>query len=191
MTRFALVLPALALLGGCISFGGKPPKLLMTMTTSAGPAAGASRTASDTNTILILTPTAASTLATTRVPVYDGVALAYIADAAWNETPNRALQRLISETVSARTGRVVLDPRQFTANPALRLSGQLQRFGIDPSAMQAVAVFDAQVARGGGTIEVRRFEARSPIAGVDGASVGPALNRAANDLAGQVADWVK
>jgi cholesterol transport system auxiliary component len=189
MIRLACVLPVLVLLGGCVSFGPKPAKVLMTMSTTAGPAAGATRTASDANTILVLNPTATAAIQTTRVPVYDGTALAYVKDIAWNEPPNRAMQRMLSETISARAGRVVLDPRQFSASPALRLSGQLQRFGVDPFAMQVVAILDAQLSRGG-TVEVRRFEARAPLTAIEGAAVGTALNRAANDLAGQVADWV-
>jgi cholesterol transport system auxiliary component len=85
----------------------------------------------------------------------------------------------------------VLDPRQFGANPALRLSGQVQRFGIDPVAMQAVITFDAQLSRDAGKVETRRFEARAPIAAIDAPQAGTALNRAANDLAAQVAEWVK
>ncbi|UVO54760.1 ABC-type transport auxiliary lipoprotein family protein [Sphingomonas sp. SUN039] len=181
----------LLLLGGCVSFGGKPPKMLMTLTTSATVPTDAVRQASAENTVLILTPTANAAVQTVRIPVYDGTALAYVADGAWNEPPVRAIQRLLSETVTARTAKIVLDPRQFGASPAMRLSGQLQRFGIDPNAMQAVATFDAQLSREGGRVETRRFEARAPLAAVDAAQAGTALNRAANDLAMQVADWVK
>ena len=39
-------------------------------------------------------------------------------------------------------------------------------------------------------METRRFEAGIPGIAADRESVGPALNRAANDVAVQVADWV-
>lgn len=182
---------ALLALGGCVSFGGKPPKTLMTLTTAAVVPTESVRQASSENTVLILTPTASAAVSTMRIPVYDGTTLSYVADGAWNEPPARAIQRLLSETVMARTAKVVLDPRQFGANPAMRLSGQLQRFGIDPGAMQAVITFDAQLSREAGRVETRRFEAKAPVGAIDAAQSGTALNRAANDLAAQVADWVK
>ena len=192
MNRFAWALPPLLALTGCISFGPKTPKTLLTLTTSAAVPVGATRAATATNTILVLTPTAPVSIATVRIPVYDGATeLSYVVSTAWNEPPAHALQRLLSETIPVRTGRIVLDPRQVIGDPAMRLSGQLQRFGVDPQAMQAVAVFDAQVARPGGTVEVRRFEARAPLGAVEGQASGVALNAAANDLAAQIADWVK
>ncbi len=187
-----IALVALLALGGCVSFGGKAPKTLLTLTSAATVPAAVARQATDDNTVLILTPTANAAVATIRIPVYDGASsLSYVADGAWNELPARALQRLLSETVTARTPNVVLDPRQFGTGAAMRLSGQLQRFGVDPGAMQAVVVFDAQLSRAAGKVEVRRFEARSPIGKIDASQSGAALNRAANDLAVQVADWVK
>jgi cholesterol transport system auxiliary component len=196
MTRSPTILPialgAFLVLGGCVSFGPKAPKTLMTLTTSATVPTESVRQASAENTVLILTPTASAAVATVRIPVYDGATmLSYVADGAWNEPPARAIQRLLSETVMARTAKIVLDPRQFGANPAMRLSGQLQRFGVDPNAMQAVIVLDAQLSREAGRVETRRFEARSPVGAIDAAQSGTALNRAANDLATQVADWVK
>jgi len=178
-------------LSGCLSFGPKAPKTLMTLTTSASVPVGTVRQASAENTMLILTPTANAAVTTVRIPVYDGTAISYIANGAWNEPPVRALQRLLSETVTARTTKIVLDPRQFGASPAMRLSGQLQRFGIDPVAMQAVITLDVQLSRDAGRVETRRFEAKAPIAAIDAPQAGAALNRAANDLAAQVADWVK
>lgn len=187
-----IALIALLALGGCVSFGGKPPKTLMILTTSASVPTETVRQASAENTVLILTPTATAAVATVRIPVYDGTTmLSYVADGAWNEPPARAMQRLLSETVTARSTKIVLDPRQYGASPAMRLSGQLQRFGIDPGAMQAVVVFDAQLSRETGKVETRRFAAKAPVGTIDAPQSGAALNRAANDLAAQVADWVK
>lgn len=191
MNKFLILVPAVALIAGCVSFGPKAPKSLLTLTTTSTIPANAVRTATPTNTILILTPTATAAIATTRVPVYDGASnLAYVADSAWNETPARAMQRLISETVTARTAKIVLDPRQFSTSAAMKLSGQLQRFGVDPGAMRVVVVFDAQLSRSADTVETRRFEASAPLSAVEGPAVGAALNVAANDLATQIATWV-
>ncbi|MES2288773.1 MAG: ABC-type transport auxiliary lipoprotein family protein [Pseudomonadota bacterium] len=191
MKKALLLIPAVALLSGCISFGPKAPKSLLTLTTTSAVQAGAVRTATPTNTILILSPTSTAAITTTRIPVYDGASdLSYVADAAWNEAPARGLQRLLSETVTARTNKIVLDPRQFSTGANMKLSGQLQRFGVDPSAMQVVVVFDAQLSRSADTVETRRFEARAPLSAIDGRSAGAALNAAANDLATQIAAWI-
>jgi hypothetical protein len=47
------------------------------------------------------------------------------------EMPSELFARLVSETIAATTGRVVLDPKQFTFDPGQRLTGTLQRFGLD------------------------------------------------------------
>ena len=177
MIRPATISALLVLgLSGCVSFGGKPPKTLMTLTTSAAVPTESVRQASPENTVLILTPTASAAVSTVRIPVYDGTTLSYVADGAWNEPPARAIQRLLSETVMARTAKVVLDPRQFGASPAMRLSGQLQRFGIDPGAMQAVITFDAQLSREAGRVETRRFEAKSPVGAINAPQSGAAMS---------------
>lgn len=191
MKKLLFLLPAVALVSGCVSFGPKAPKSLLTLTTTSTVPANAVRTATPTNTILVLTPTATAAITTTRIPVYDGASdLSYVKDSAWNEAPARAMQRLISETVTARTAKIVLDPRQFSTAASMKLSGQLQRFGVDPRAMQVVVVFDAQLSRSADTVETRRFEARAPLSEVEGHLAGAALNAAANDLAAQIAAWV-
>lgn len=191
MKKLVPLLPLVAL-AGCISIGPKAPKVLLTLATTSMVQPGIDRTATATNTILVLTPTAPVAIATTRIPVYDGgMTLAYVEATAWNEVPAQAMQRVMSETIAARTAHVVLDPRQAIGVPAMRLSGQIQKFGVNPQAMQVVIVFDAQVARRDGRLDARRFEARTPVGAVEGAEVGMALNTAANDLAAQIADWVK
>ena len=65
-----------------------------------------------------------------------------------------------------------------------------ERFGIDASPQQAVVVFDAVVAQGT-DIRTRRFEARVPVSAIEAQAVGTALNQAANQVAAEVADWVK
>jgi cholesterol transport system auxiliary component len=178
-------------LSGCVSFGPKPPKSLLTLTAAKIVAANSTRTAAAGQTITILYPTAPVAITVPRIPVYDGNApLSYVVDAAWNDTPVRLFQHLLSETVAAQTGRIVLDLRQYTLDPGLRISGQLQNFGIDARTMQAVVTYDALIVRAGGKIETRRFEARVPVARIDAASVGAPLNQAANMVAGDVATWI-
>lgn len=189
--RTAIVLSAV-LLGGCISLGPKTPASLLTLTPAIAPAVNATRVASVGNTLLINALSAPQAIATTRVPVYDGASqLAYVKDAVWNDAPTRLFTRLLSDTISARTDKIVLSLRQANLDPGSQLSGQLQNFGIDPATLQAVVTFDATITRGGGQIETRRFEARSPVATIEAVAAGAALNLAANDVATQVADWVR
>jgi cholesterol transport system auxiliary component len=97
--------------------------------------------------------------------------------------------RLVGEIISARTGRVVLDPAQYSQDPGTRLTGQLLRFGLDPNRMEVVLVYEAVVARQAG-VTTNRFEARVPVAEATAVAVAPALNQAANRVADQVAAWV-
>jgi cholesterol transport system auxiliary component len=104
--------------------------------------------------------------------------------------PDRLFRDLVAETVRRTTNRVVLDAGQGTLDPGLIVSGELQRFGYDASTGQAVVRFDGSLSTAGGTrVETRRFEASVPSDGT-GASMGPALNRAANEVAAKVAQWV-
>lgn len=190
--------PLLAVLGavtlsGCFSLGGKPPPFLLTLDADAAPPAGAARTAADASTLTILIPTAPQKLRTQRIPVQqDGASVAYVKDAQWVEAPQRLFQRLVSETVAARTSRVVLDEGQYLTAPGEQLAGQLMEFGVDARTGEAVVVYQAMlVAAGGKTVTQRRFEAREAIGGkVEARPVGEALKTAANKVAGEVADWL-
>lgn len=191
MQRLILTSVAALALSGCVSFGGKPAKTLITLSTTAPVPVDSARVTDGTSTVTVLTPGAPAAIASVRVPVYSGATnLSYIVDVAWNEAPARLMQRVIAETIVAKTRRVVLDPRQYVSDPGMRMSGTLQRFGVDPARMEAVAVFDAQLARAPGQVETRRFEARVPVTAIDAPSVGGPLNAAANDLATQIAAWI-
>lgn len=190
-TKTFLALGAALALSACLSFGSKPPPYLLTLTAAQTVPAATSRTAAASEAVTVVPPTVPQALDTNRVPVTTGdTAIAYVKDAQWVETPNTLFGRLLSETIAARTGRVVLDPRQFTFDPGVRLTGQLQAFGVDSDTMEAVATYDAALARGEGQVETRRFEARVPVAAVGVGTVAPALNEAANRIASDVAAWI-
>ncbi|MGV7121649.1 ABC-type transport auxiliary lipoprotein family protein [Sphingopyxis sp. 550A] len=188
-----LVATAAVTLSGCIGLGGKTPPFLLTLDADAAPTAGTARTASDAATLTILIPTAPQKLRTPRIPVQqDDASVAYVKDAQWVEAPQRLFQRLVSETVAARTSRVVLDEGQYLTAPGEQLAGQLMDFGVDARANEAVVVYQAMlVSAGGKSVTQRRFEAREPIAGkVEAKPVGEALTAAANKVAVEVADWL-
>ena len=188
-----LVVVAAVSLSGCIGLGGKTPPFLLTLDADAAPAAGGARTAAESATLTILIPTAPQKLRTTRIPVQqDGASVTYVKDAQWVEAPQRLFQRLVSETVSASTSRVVLDEGQYLTAPGEQLAGQLMEFGVDARSNEAVVVFQAMlVAAGGKTVTQRRFEVREAIGGkVEAKAVGEALTRAANKVAVEVTGWV-
>lgn len=191
IARIAITAAIAASLAGCVSFGAKPPKALITLTPANTVAAATTRTAAPGQTVTILNPTAPVAIGTTRIPVYAGAGpITYVVNVAWNDVPARLFQRLLSETVAAKTGKIVLDLRQYTMDPGLRISGQLQQFGIDAARNEAVVTYDATVLRDGGRIETRRFESRVPLSAIDAASVGVPLNQAANTVAVEVAAWI-
>jgi cholesterol transport system auxiliary component len=191
MKKTVLALGAALLLSGCFSFGAKPPPTLMTLSPTQAREAGATRTAGEGETITVVPPQTARELQTVRVPVRQSdIAVAYLKNAQWVEQPANLFARLLSETIAATTGRVVLDPRQFTFDPGTRLTGTLQEFGLDATRMEVVARYEAALARRGGGVVMRRFEARVPVGLADAATVSPALNQAANEVATQVASWI-
>ena len=180
-------------LAGCIGLGGKTPPFLLTLDADAAPTSGEARTAAEAATLTILIPTAPQKLRTTRIPVQqDDSSVTYVKDAQWVEAPQRLFQRLVSETVAARTARVVLDEGQYLTAPGEQLAGQLMDFGIDARSNEAVVVYQAMlVSAGGKTVTQRRFEVREPVgAKIEAKPAGEALARAANKVAVDVAGWL-
>lgn len=183
-----------AMLSGCISIGGKPPKVpFMTIRAAEQVKPGDVQTAASGATVTVLFPVVPHELATTRVPVHQGGnAVAYVKDAQWVEAPPRLFARLLGDTISARTGRPVLSYRQSQVDPGATLSGELRSFGVDADTNEAVVIYDALLVENGDAakFQKRRFEARAPLAEVKPELVAEALNKAANQVAIEVSDWV-
>ena len=186
------VLPFAAALAltGCISFGAKPPPSLLTLSPQTPVPVGQPQGGGAPITVAV--PAVPASLAQPRVPVQaTPTSIAYVKDAVWAEPPARLFARLVSDTLTARVGRVVLSPAQSTLDPGAQLGGELRTFGLDATAREAVVTYDATLVRGGSTaVQKRRFEARVPVALIDAPSAATALNQAANQVAGEVSDWV-
>jgi cholesterol transport system auxiliary component len=178
-------------LGGMLGGGGKPPTTLVTLTPEAAEPAQIVRTAAAGQAVTIATPTVGKELGTVRVPVQLTPSdVQYVANLQLVDTPARLFAGLVAETVRRTTNRVVLDTSQTSLDPGLLVSGQLQRFGYDASTGQVVVTYDGSLSTAGGNrVETRRFTATAPADGT-APSVGPALNRAANQVALDVAKWV-
>lgn len=196
LTRTVAPLALAAALGGCslgglLGGGAKTPPTLQTLTSEAPDPGAMTRTAAAGQSLTVAVPTVAKELRTTRVPVQvTPTDVQYVTNLQWVDTPDRLFQRLVAETIRRTTNRVVLDSSATTLDPGLVLSGQLQKFGYDAQTGQVVVEYDGALSTAGGNrVETRRFVARSPSDG-SAASLGPALNRAANEVARQVAGWV-
>ncbi len=181
-------LAALLLLGGCLSFGPKTPPTLFDLTAENPAPAGAGQSGSLASALVVEVPEAPLSLNVTRVPVQvDATNLAYVKKAAWAERPARLFQRLLAETIRAKGSRLVLESEPGTGNSEV-LSGRLLAMGFNAPTNTALVRFDAMRTTRGGQVQVRRFEA-SQGASAEPEVLGPALNRAANDVARQVAEW--
>jgi cholesterol transport system auxiliary component len=178
-------------LGGLLGGGGKPPVSLLTLTPEAAEPAQIARSAVAGQAVTINVPTVPKELSAVRIPVQiSPTDVQYVANLQLVDTPDRLFQGLVAETVRRTTSRVVLDPGQSNLDPGVTVTGQLQRFGYDASTGQVIVTYDASMATAGAArVETRRFTASSPAGGTV-ATVGPALNRAANQVALDVAKWI-
>ena len=188
------VLLALALtmtLPGCLSLGGKPPPTLLTLTAATAIPAGTVTSGDPKTAIMVMEPETDQRLAVVRVPVQvDDTNIAYVKGAAWVERPARLFRALLAETLRSKTNALVLEDSQAAANTGVRVSGRLIDMGYDARTSSVVVRFEAIRSSTGGAVMTKRFESVVPGIQAKPEFIGPALNRAANDVAGQVAVWV-
>ena len=175
MTR-SVVWPAT--LAGCVSLGGaEPPESLLTLTPTSIAPAGAAISAQRGDALALHEPAVPAELDVLRVPVrIDDANLAYLKDAVWVERPAQLFRRLL---------------RDPAARGSLQLRGNLSSFGYDAAQSAVVVRFDATLLGSDGVVEQQRFEVIESGVMAEASSVGPALNRAANDVAMQVAEWLE
>lgn len=178
-------------LGGLLGGGGKAPATLATLTPEAAAPAQIARSATAGQSVTIETPSVPKELSFVRVPVQlTPTNIQYVTNLQLVDTPDRLFQALLEETVRRTTNRVVLAPAQSTLDPGVTISGQLQRFGYDATTGEVTVTYDAAMSNpGDARVQTRRFTASVPADGT-AATVGPALNRAANTVARDVAHWL-
>ena len=181
-------------LSGCLSLGGDPPEKLLTLTPTIAPADGATASAGTgnaANAVSVQPIETPAKLDNNRIPVdISDTEIAYLQDAFWVEKPSRLFRRLLGETMRARGGVLVLDNDDTPLLAAKSLRGSLMEMTYDAPTSSVVVVFDAMRTNEGGTVVTRRFEARESGVLPETASVGPALNRVANQVAGEVSNWM-
>lgn len=178
-------------LTACVSFGAKAPPSLLVLSATNGVQAGATKSGVPADALIVLLPQTARKIDTNRVPVQiDASNIAYLKDALWADKPARMMQMLLMETISAKTGRLVLNEVDAGGKAQQFLSGSLIEFGVDSATMQAVVVYDAVKLVRGQVVEKRRFEAREAVTAIAPGPAGAALNKAANNVAVEMAAWI-
>lgn len=184
----------LVLLGtsACVRIGAKPPEQLLSINTESRLATGTPQSAAAQSALFVELPDVPRTLATQRVAVRATAnSFAYVPKALWADTPARQFQALLGETIAVRTGRLVLDPGQYLAQTNQILHGDLIEFGVDAGSNKAVVTFDASLlGPDGQTVRRQRFSASQPVTEIDGDHVAAPISKAANEVAGQIADWI-
>lgn len=199
--RTAGVAAALALaLSGCVSLGGvEVPDSLLTLSPDAvAPVGSGAQAGGDdmAGAIAVLTPEVPAKLDVLRVPVnVSATEVAYLENAIWIDKPARLFRRVLGETLRARTGEggsrpLVLDSDDTPLRAGTFVRGTLMELSYDAASGDVVVRYNAVRSDAQGGAVTRRFEARESGVMADAASVGPALNRAVNTVAGEVADWV-
>ena len=188
--RMIAAAAAVLALSGCLG-GGKVPAQLLNLTPASAPAAGSAASGSTESALAVVDIDAPRKLDVLRLPVVSGGAsVAYLKDAQWVDKPARLFERLVSDTIRARGKRLVVSNSDLEDTAATRLSGTLLAMDYDAATGGVVVRYDAVLTTPDHKIMSRRFE--SSVAGVTAKPepVAEAMNRAANDVAAQVADWV-
>lgn len=182
---------AVLALGGCVSLGAEPPDQLLNLTAASTAPPGASASGTSETALAVLDIRAPQELDVARIPVrISGSSLAYLKDAQWVERPTRLFARLLSDTIRAKGNRLVVTGSDLQSAAATRLSGTLAAMDYDPAQGAVVVRFDAVLQTGEQQIRTKRFESVIPGVAPEAGPVGEAMNRAANAVAAQVADWV-
>ncbi len=202
-TKHSAAFPALAAMSlaltGCVSIGAgaEPPASLLTLSATTGDTStGEARAATagqETMAIAVLTPETPAKLDIVRVPVnVSDTEVAYLQNAIWVEKPARLFRRLVGETLRERVGAesIVLDTNDTPVLATVFVRGTLLELSYDAQSSSVIARYQGVITSEEGGVFSRRFEAREEGVPADVAFVGPALNRVANEVADDVADWV-
>lgn len=190
--RGAAIALACIALPGCVSLGTKVPEQLLRLTPEASAQVGSQVSGQLADAIVVLDPEADRSLDVLRVPVQvSDSSIAYLKDASWVEKPTRQFRGLLAETIRTQTGALVVEGGDFEVTGKTLVGGRLLRMGYDAPSGAVIVRFDATRRERGDGIVTHRFEAVVNNVKPEAKWVGPAMNQAANDVARQVATWIK
>lgn len=189
---FPIALSFLMITSACVNLGtAEAPPALLVLTAQTNSETKTLVSSNSEDSVVVLLPNVPRRIDTNRIPVQiSDSSIAYIQGAYWSDKPAKLMQELISETITASSGKLVLDVAQSSGLSKNKISGTLSRFGIDKQESAAIVRYDAIKLNGEGKIEKRRFEARRSLSIIDATQAGEALNEAANEVAIAIANWV-
>ena len=117
----------------------------------------------------------------------------YLGGAIWTDKPARLLRALIAERLRGASSNAIVGPGQMDLAPSWKLSGRLIAFqaqaGSGPADRVEIAT-EMMLLRGPSLIASRRFSASAPAISDRPADLAAASNKAANQVAGEIAAWV-
>ena len=186
------LLAATTALGACVSFGGaEPPPSLLSLSPDQKMSAGAMQSGPQTGSLVVALPAAPQKLNTIRIPVQTrGTGIAYLKDAVWVDKPARLFQDLLSETIAVKNNRLVLTATEAGGKAQTYIPGELVNCGLDGPSLTVTVTYDAVKMTKDRPVQKRRFEASETVFVAEPGPVGEGLNRAANTVAAEVAEWV-
>jgi len=193
-TLIAFAAGSFVLLPGCVSIGagGEPPTVLLTLSSEKSVADNDERRTGDGQPLVVNFPATPRLLDSLRIPVQvNDTSVAYVKQAFWADKPSRLFHALLKESLTAKTGRLVLPADEAKSGESMILSGTLTEFGYDTASLRAIATYDALLRSPDGQVTSKRFRASSPVSAVEPQIVGSALNKAANIIAADVSNWVE
>ncbi|TRD10788.1 ABC transporter [Erythrobacter insulae] len=192
--RIGVIAAAAFAVAGCVSFETELPTSLLTLQSTNSAPAGSGAQAGDEDSegaIAVLTPETPAKLDVVRIPVtVSSTEIAYLQDAVWVEKPARLFRRLLGEALRTRSTALIIDSDDTPTLAARTVRGTLFDMGYDAGTSSVIVRYEAIVADADGKAVSRRFEAVEDNVLPEAASVGPALNRAANSVADDVAEWI-
>ncbi|MEO9600195.1 ABC-type transport auxiliary lipoprotein family protein [Parasphingorhabdus sp.] len=186
------LLAAILMLSACVSFGASdPPPSLLSLSPDQKLSAGATQSGLQNGSLVVALPAAPQKLNTIRVPVQTtSTGIAYLKDAIWVDKPARLFRDLVSETIAAQNNRLVLTATEAGGNAQTYITGELINFGLDGPSLTVTVTYDAVKMTVDQPVEKKRFEASEAVFAAEPLAVGEGLNKAANRVAAEVAEWV-
>jgi ABC-type uncharacterized transport system auxiliary subunit len=134
-------------------------------------------------------------LATDRLAIRLGAQeVRYLAAMRWTDRPGRMMRELMSAYGQNIEGLTILAPTQLDIRYDFRLSGRLESFhvvitpGKEPMAYVAFQAVLTQRAAGN-TVAIESFSAQAPAQNDSVVALTAAINKAANQAAGQALHW--
>ena len=111
----------------------------------------------------------------------------------WEATPGKLVEQAVVRAASCQGGLVPAWPVRSTTEAALWLSGLVSDFSVQAREMRLSVAVECQLwdSSGGVALSGRTFRAQVPLAGLEGAAIADAGEKALADVSAQIALWAR